>query len=232
MGIKKPVQIGEHYFPTQSTALDYFKLILNSYKPKDALTGTDFDDVYELIKRHPDGKSKIGKGIKEIYIDKDPYNGQCFHIKRIDDSTDNFSYKKAVSGEYSSFTIFSKACRKAVELDMQAVKDDFFQGNPTAKCQETGEQITPETSHVDHRQPNTFSIIVDRFIELNDINIEEIEYITIGKYGKEFKESELAEKFRTYHKTKAKLRVVSKEKNLQRSYLGRVQTQKKDLLIK
>lgn len=37
------------------------------------------------------------------------------------------------------------------------------------KCQETGKLLKWEQLNVDHRQPNTFSIIVDRFVELRNI---------------------------------------------------------------
>lgn len=47
------------------------------------------------------------------------------------------------------------------------------------KCQETGELCKWEELVVDQRQTNTFSIIVDRFIELHNIDINSIEYIEI-----------------------------------------------------
>ena len=37
------------------------------------------------------------------------------------------------------------------------------------KCQETGKLLKWEQLNVDHRQPNTFSIIVDRFVGLGNI---------------------------------------------------------------
>jgi hypothetical protein len=85
---------------------------------------------------------------------------------------------------------------------------------------------------VDHRLPNTFSVIVDRFIELNKINIEDVSYTRDEKNFVIFEDTVLAEKFRIYHKEKANLRIVRKECNLSRTYHARVQTQKKDLKIK
>jgi hypothetical protein len=158
-------------------------------------------------------------------------NKRAFHIKRTDGSIENFSYDKAVKGDPKPFTIFSKACRKAVESDMISVKESAFDGRDTIKCQETGIYIKMEEAHVDHRQPNTFSVIVDRFIEVNSIDIVNIQYDSIGQYGRQFIDDELANKFREYHKNKATLRIVTKDLNLRRSHMARVSLQKKDLKI-
>jgi len=85
--------------------------------------------------------------------------------------------------------------------------------------------------NIDHRQPNTFSVIVDRFIELHRIDLSYVEYIETIDNVYEFKDYNLSEKFRKYHKEKSNLRLVRKEKNLGRSHQARIKRQKKDLVI-
>jgi hypothetical protein len=227
----KPVQIGQRYWEYQKDALSFYKEILNSYEIGNQLTDEDFDDIFNLLKNHPRAGEKVGCGVSELYIGSDVYAGKCFHIKRTDGSIENFSYDKAVKGDPKPFTIFSKACRKAVESDMISVKESAFDGRDTIKCQETGIYIKMEEAHVDHRQPNTFSVIIDRFIEVNSIDIVNIQYDSIGQYGRQFIDDELANKFREYHKNKATLRIVTKDLNLRRSHMARVSLQKKDLKI-
>lgn len=227
----KTVQIGNHEWKYQKDALLFYKEILNAYKIDDSLIGEDFDEIFNLIKNHPNAVSKIGCGIESIFIAGDGYDKQCFHIKRTDGNTENFSYIKAVVGEASSFTIFSKACRKAVEPDMIKAKEKAFGNNATIKCQETRQDLTPEQAHIDHRPPNTFSVIVDRFREVENISLDSVEYVSVGQYGRVFADDHLSNSFIEYHKKMAKLRIVSKDLNLRRSYLGRVNTQKKDILI-
>ena len=98
MGRAKQVKIGQKVWQLQKDALEYYKRILNAYKVGDFIENEDFDDVFNLIKNHPDAQGKIGFGIKAIYVEKDGYGGQCFHIKRTDNSTEHFSYLKAVKG--------------------------------------------------------------------------------------------------------------------------------------
>ncbi len=85
--------------------------------------------------------------------------------------------------------------------------------------------------NVDHRQPNTFSVIVDRFIEIKGLNVNEIEYLEIGGGPNEIADEDLKEEFREYHKGKANLRLVKRELNLSRAYQGRVGKTLKDLTI-
>lgn len=85
---------------------------------------------------------------------------------------------------------------------------------------------------VDHRQPNTFSIIVDRFKEVNRINLDDIEYTSNEQNHIIFKDENLTHDFKKYHKEKASLRIVRKECNSSRSGMARIKRSTKDFTIK
>ncbi len=90
-----------------------------------------------------------------------------------------FSYIKCINGEKPPLTIFSNTCRNVVQDDINKVKFQYFSENSKGgkvKCQESGDLCVWEELVIDHRQPNTFSVIVDRFIELNSIDIKSVEY--------------------------------------------------------
>lgn len=91
--------------------------------------------------------------------------------------------------------------------------------------------MTYEELSIDHRQPNTFSVIVDRFVEIKNLNINEIEYLQITGGSNEIANEHLKAEFREYHKEKAKLRIVKKELNLSRAYQGVIRKTAKDLTI-
>ena len=132
------------------------------------------------------------------------------------------------------FDDFRQAARNVVQKDIRSVKQEYF--NKFSKkgfvpCQETGVQSKWAELVVDHRQPNTFSVIVDRFVELNRIDLKSIEYWTDDNNFYLFKDNKLTENFRNYHKEKAVLRIVRKECNSSRAHQGRIKEQKKDLRI-
>lgn len=232
--MKAKIKIGEREFLTKKEALNHFKKILNSYDYGDILKQDDFNDVFKLIETHPKKEEKIGCGIKEIRIAKLKYNTKAFELLRFDNSTELFSYTRRINAKRSNFRMFSEACRKAIQSDLRNVKQVYFDKysrKGKVKCQETKELLRWEELTVDHRQPNTFSIILDRFIELNKIDLEKIEYIEIDGEANELADIVLKQKFIKYHREKANLRIVKKNINLGRSYQARIGRQKKDLKI-
>lgn len=233
--MKKIIKIGEIEFATKKDALTYYKTILNSYDFGAELDANDFNDVMNLLETHPNVKEKIGVGIEKVIVAKVKYNTKSFMLLRIDGSIEFFSYTKRISAPKTNFTKFREACRQAIQDDLRNVKLDYFEKyseKGQVKCQESKELAKYEELNVDHRQPNTFSVIVDRFIELNSIDIEKIEYIQVDGGPNELKEIKLKQDFREYHKDKANLRIVKKDLNLGRSFQARVNRQKKDLTIK
>ncbi|MDO9577710.1 MAG: DCL family protein [Candidatus Cloacimonadales bacterium] len=219
------LEIGEKIFATKKDALNHFKTILNSYDFGEKLNQDDFKNILELLETHPKVKEKIGVGIECIRIARLKYNTKSFELVRTDNSTEYFSYTKRINAPKTYFTKFSEACRQAIQKDLRNVKlayFDKFSKKGQVKCQETGELLKYEDLTVDHRQPNTFSIIVDRFIEVYKIDIQKIEYLQVDGGSDELADEDLKQKFREYHKDKSNLRIVKKSLNLGRSFQARV----------
>jgi hypothetical protein len=228
------MKIGQHEFKFKKDALSYYKSILNSYKPNQLVIESDFEDLVELIKIRPDSKNKIGVGIECIKVIEVRHKTKCFEIQRMDGSSEVFSYIKCLNVKSNPLSKFRKTCRDTISEDLRNVKLSFFKKHSSkgqVKCQETGELCLWEELNVDHRQPNTFSIIVDRFIEVYNIDINQVEFIEVMDSVYNFKDTELSENFKKYHKEKANLRLVKKANNLGRSYQARVNRQQKDLRI-
>jgi len=153
---------------------------------------------------------------------------------RTDGSTEFFSYTKRINAPKTDFTKLREACRQAIQEDLRNVKlayFDRFSKKGQVKCQESGDLAKYEELNVDHRQPNTFSVIVDRFVELNKLDLKKINYLQIDGGPNELADENLKEEFRQYHRDKANLRIVKKSLNLDRSFQARVNRQKKDLTI-
>jgi hypothetical protein len=232
--LRKPIKIGENSFPSKKDALEFYRNILNSYVKNEKLNSADFDNVFGLIEIHPRKKQKIGGGIDHFRVGLAKYGTKSFELVRTDGTSEFFSFTKRINKPKDSFSKFLSACRKSIQTDLRNVKQKYFEQNSKdgkAKCQETGEYLTYEQLNVDHRQPNTFSIIVDRFLELNELDIDKIEYLLISGAPNELKDKEIESQFRNYHKDKANLRIVKKELNLSRAHQGRVRESQRDLRI-
>lgn len=232
--MKNQIIIGDRIFKYKKDALGYYKDILNSYDFGQTLNDNDFSDILCLIRVHPDFENKFNFKIERIIVDKVKFNTKCFHVIKEDSAIVVFSYLKCINGQHSPKTKFNNACRDSVQNDIRDVKNKYFKKHSNkgkVKCQETGELCKWEELVIDHRQPNTFSVIIDRFLEINNLNLDSIEYDEIidGIYN--FKDKEITEKFKNYHREKANLRIVRKKLNSERAFQGRISIQKKDLRI-
>jgi len=174
--------------------------------------------------------------IEDIKVSKVQFNTKCFEIFLSDASSYYISYIIIINQHKINIdAVFNKACRSAIQHDIKIVKQEYFDKNSVkgyVKCQETNHLSKWEELAIDHRQPNTFSVIVDRFKEVNRIDASKIDYITDENNNIIFEDRILAEKFRDYHREKSNLRIVRKELNLSRTGLARITRSSKDLTIK
>lgn len=229
-----PVEIGDNKFKSKKEALEFFKRILNSYDVGETLSSTDFDNLFCLLEIHPNKNEKIGCGINYFRIGVAKFKTKSFELVRTDGTHEFFSYTNRINKSKDNFSNFRIACRQAVQKDLIKLKQTFFKEkskNGKVQCQETGEFLKYEELNIDHRQPNTFSVIVDRFLEIKGIELNDIKYIQVNGGPNMLADKNLKAEFRNYHKEKAILRLVKKELNLSRAYQARIRKTKKDLII-
>ena len=73
-----------------------YKDLLYKYSIGEYLKGQDFNNLLDLLKKHPRAVQKIGVGIKGLLIDRDGYGGRCFYLMRQDGTKEKFSYLKCL----------------------------------------------------------------------------------------------------------------------------------------
>lgn len=242
------IQIGNKIYNFKKDALNHYKGILNSYKFGESLNETDYNDLIDLIEYHnsffksenevleDDIENIDEKEIVNIKIAKVQFGARCFEVVYSDYSSWLMSYILMINRPKENLeSLFNIACRSAIQNDIRDIKKKYFFHNSIkgfVKCQETNQLSKWEELAVDHRQPNTFSVIVDRFKELNNIDLLKIKYEINDENIMVFLDNELALKFRDYHKEKANLRIVRKECNLSRTGMAKIKRTIKDLIIR
>lgn len=237
------LQIGTKTYPSKNKAIEYYKSILNSYDFGESLCLEHFNDLIDLInyaKRltHLSETEiiKTKKTIAHIRVVKYLYNTKCFELVSHKQETLIISYRQLINqNKTSRRSVFNSVCRNLIQSDLTKLKQDYFKKfavNSKAKCQETNEMHFWDNLVVDHRQPNTFSVIVDRFIEVNQLEVDKIEFLHQENRLPTFADENLNKKFIQYHKDKAQLRIVRKDLNLSRTGMARIKTMKKDLKIR
>ena len=154
--MRKAITIGDKEFKYKKDALAHYKAILN-------ISEDDLDII-------------------DIKVSQVQFNTKCFEIFYSNDTSQYISYIMILNKRgYDSEKMFNIACRNSIIEDIRLVKQKYFDDNSIkgqVKCQETGQLSTWTELVVDHRQPMTFSIILDRFKEVERIDLDAIGWKT------------------------------------------------------
>ncbi len=260
--MRKPFKIGQKEYKFKKDAIAHYRAILNSYDFEQSLNSNDFKDLIDLLDydyfnylveletekseeeelnndvatNDKEENNEVEISIENIKVTRVQFNTKCFEIFYSDKTSQYISYLMIINNtKYTPEKLFYVACRNSIHTDIKAVKQEYFDKNSVkgqVKCQETGLLSKWTELAVDHRQPNTFSIIVDRFKEVNRFELDIIEYTSNEQNHIVFKNNNLTEQFRKYHMEKASLRIVRNECNSSRTGLARIKRTSKDLTIK
>lgn len=257
--MRKPFKIGQKEYKFKKDAIAHYRTILNSYNFGQSLSDSDFEELMDLLdyanlnsvadveiseeeikkdveiidSKNTDEDELL---IENIKVSKVQFNTKCFEVFYNDKTSEYISYLMILNNtSYTPEKLFYVACRNSIYNDIKSVKQNYFDKNSIkgqVKCQETGILSKWTELAVDHRQPNTFSIIVDRFKEVSKINLDKIKYTSSDENHIIFQDNKLTENFKQYHKEKASLRIVRTECNSSRTGMARIKRTTKDLTIK
>ena len=219
LGRKKNMKsylINGRNFKSKTAAGDYIRSIVDRYRDNQSIIGEDFEFLSELVLMHEESQQKIGCGISEIFITHEAeYGGQNrhFNIRRIDGTTTDFSWKKCLEANNPSKDIYN-ALRQAIKD--QIIKFKELSSYIGTQCPLSGEILTTSNCHVDHIKPDSFLNLVNEFLAHKKININ---YIKISDPSDNQLVAELVDEqfkieWQNFHRSKCKLRVISKTANL------------------
>lgn len=212
---------------------DYFNYLAELETTEESV---DKELINEIELNDIEENNEVEITIEDIKVARVKFNTKCFEIFYSDKTSQYISYLMIINNtKYTPDKLFYVACRNSIHNDIKAVKQEYFDKNSMkgqVKCQETGLLSKWNELVVDHRQPNTFSVIVDRFKEVNRIELDIIEYTSNDQNHIIFKDDSWTEQFRKYHMEKASLRIVRTECNLSRTGLARIKRTSKDLTVK
>lgn len=226
----KPVELETRSFPNQKQAREFFQGILYRYESGIAIPDPDHSELAALVVRHPEASQKIGTGISYFTVMDAIHGTRCFSLHRIDGTSTDFSMRSCISGKGPTrFQEVSQAFRVIVSPDIHSQRDTLFAKhgiNGVIKCADSGELITREQGHMDHRPPMTFQVIVRTFLAANKLNASDIQLSESGdnQFTATLETPEIAEKFREFHGSVSTLDFVAKSINLAQSSKHRIKT--------
>lgn len=209
------VTIGNIEFRTRSEAEKHCRAILGRYNNLEAITDQiDRGFVDCLIEAHPRRKYIVDCGIKYPFVQwLDPRGTQRrFCVKRIDGSLRDFSWRTVVYPRDAKQEV-RRVLRTLVQSQIAAFRQRYFDLPGPHTCDLSGHPLTPANSDVDHRAPDTFETIANKWMVATGLNYEDLEI----DYKKGYEESSsLADSFLErdwcdFHHHHARLRVIHRD---------------------
>lgn len=207
--------IGTHSFKSQEDAKKYIRSLLSevgccsSVKSKN---GEVFNVFMELIKRHPDGESKI-HDVVDFAIQYDKMNKTAFMLSiiRSDGEVQPISWIHCITGKHKSpKDMLNSALRSSIGDQILT-----FKSNMQSTCCEFCTKNTPDY-HIDHVVQ--FIKLTTDFLKINESHPTEFAPTTDGTNRLTFRmeDQEFSDAWSEYHKEHAVLRVLCKSCNLKR----------------
>lgn len=247
------ITIGDKTFSSKTSAIKFYKEILDKYNFGEILSNEDAkilialaikedgtpEEVAEFaedfVADFNEDKDESFDRLRGVMVDRhlDFRNTKCFYFfgdTNEGNFKDIFSYRMAINGLPTDMQTFSRACRFTVHDRIRKFKMQQFKNRPV-QCVISGEVVEWEECQVDHKSPLTFSVIVKSFIVANNLDVSKIEY-TYSNSREKFVDETIAEKFYEFHKSMAVLRIISTKENLKLSGSARIKPTKKDGILK
>lgn len=213
---------------SKTAAEQHFRDMLARYHDGDHISDyQDHSDLSSLLERFDllvsDGPAKIGVGIKrfERRLNKgDGWSSPGFWVVRVDNTSTDFSYPKAVSGRpKNDAEEFSVACHNAVSRDLIGMKqkqfDHFADTDGLIECDITGNLIAYSEAQLSHAHP-PFGNIVKEFRELKgwlgSVPVGTLTASADAQISTHFTDDTVAQEFLNLHHDRAVLRIISKNR--------------------
>lgn len=207
--------VNDRKFFTQNELKKFIRNIINSSPLEKPLSITDRDFLIGVIRRHPDFILKQGDGIDYIFIRINSAPGYAaptrgLWIRRIDGSEIDISWTVTLtsSGKLSAKDEIFKAAR--FEISDQI--NNFRIHNKNCICEICGNPVL--TGHVDHKYPFTFEYLITSWLKEKTLSYEDILLTSDVGFISTYKDRELAENWKNYHKLNSYLRLIHFEENL------------------
>lgn len=212
------IAIGTLEFRTKGDAEKHIISVRDRYLGRlgEPVGTEDHEFLQSLIEMHPQYEEKFRCGIQSFFVEKAAkWNNHCFYLKRVDGSTEHFSFKECLKPS-TPHQKFQTACRNAIKTQRDEARRSFL-GTDSWPTDSQGRPLPTSEVDIDHEEPQ-FKKIVEDFIFHRKLDVEAVRYIEDGdrNFTTLFEDSILHAEFEEYHRRVAVLRPLSKQANIRR----------------
>ena len=209
MGKRRSFRIAGEEFQTATALRGRIQAILKAHPGDEPLGQAEFAFMLDVLKLHPQAKEKIGRGVLTISVRSNPpYLSRGFWVTRLDGTSEGWSYGDSLSRPASPQDDFKSAARNAVFPSICRFRDEHLVDS--IRCPVTGDPITRANVHVHHLPPNTFRILVERFLSAYPVNLDSCTIPTFGRQAV-FRDPAVRDAWISWHDAGAELVLLSED---------------------
>lgn len=209
------ISIGPLAFNSKAEAELHIRLILEEHRPASGVKKLSPEAsrfARDLLDLHPHKEIVIGPGIDVFYCQMVEKNALRFLLRRTDGTVWDFSWRNCLNPPTPE-----KRLTAILRTEIQDQIEDFrncliF----PLQCPVSGDTITRISCHIDHQEPDTFNALVTAWLRATGYSPDSIETLHKEQYGgrASIKDRTIAEQWRSYHRSNARLRAVLAYANL------------------
>lgn len=176
----------------------------------------------------PQNATVLGCGIRKIMLKETEcvYEGVYrFHIVRRDGSESGFEWRDAYDDPYHNFKDKSfkdhveTALRAGVLTQLIEYKEMLSKDSQTELCSHISGQALPWERAVVQHFPTTFEMLVDAFLNENQLKLEQIKLEYCDQHMYRIKNRDLLEKWQVFHRSQANYRIISTDEAMDQEHL-------------
>jgi hypothetical protein len=177
----------------------------------------------------PNNTMVLGCGIRRILLKETEcvYEGLYrFHAERLDGTTAMFEFRDAYDDPYHNYK--DKSFKDDVETALRAAVLPHLTQFKELHCKEghvelvshiSGIALPWERAVVQH-YPVPFQVLLDQFLNENHIDdLEQIKLDYCEEHAYRLKDTQLMERWRVFHKSKASYRIISTDEAMEQDHL-------------
>lgn len=224
----KPVSLSNgRSWPSRGAAIDYFRELRDRYPVGATVSDpADHDDLMALLRRYDmcgfDGPSKIGVGVDRFETRLNITNGGRnvgFWAVRLDGSETDFSFIRAVNeAPKGALDQLADACRTVVQAELQSARIAYFAKHAdqsgSVVCPVSGDRISERDCGLEYAGRGFSDLVGDFAIAQrwqDGIPVRVLSAPADAQTTTSFASPSFAAAFREFHRTTARVRVVSKK---------------------
>jgi len=170
----------------------------------------------------------LGCGIRKILLKETEcvYEGiYRFHVERRDGSQGCFEWRDAYDDPYHNFK--DKSFKDHVETALRAsvlpqlieYKEMLSKDSQTELCSHISGQALPWERAVVQHFPTTMEMLVDAFLNENQLKIEQIKLEFCDQHMYKIKDRDVMEKWQVFHRSQANYRIISTDEAMEQEHL-------------